>query len=72
MYGPFMELFINGEAKQFTTDQMTVSALVEELSLPPTRIAVELNGHIVRQASRNATSLKGGDRLEIVTLVGGG
>ena len=67
-----MEIFINGEAKHLQRNQLTVSSLLEELSLPPSRVAVELNGQIVRQASRQDTTLKKGDRLEIVTLVGGG
>lgn len=34
--------------------------------------AVEVNGRLVRHGDRAATQLHPGDRVEIVTLVGGG
>ena len=36
------------------------------------RIAVELNGDILPKYSYSDTMLKDGDRLEVVTFVGGG
>jgi thiamine biosynthesis protein ThiS len=49
-----------------------VSGLLRELSLPETRVAVERNAEIVRKPAFDATEIGEGDRLEIVTLVGGG
>ena len=39
---------------------------------PTTRIAVEKNGVIVPKSQYESTMITDGDRLEIVTFVGGG
>ncbi|HET9695459.1 MAG TPA: sulfur carrier protein ThiS [Terriglobales bacterium] len=66
-----MQLTINGEAKTF--DKVTsLLSLVEHLGLKADRLAVELNLEIVPRSSWAATSLKDGDKLEIVHFVGGG
>ncbi len=66
-----MEIVLNGETRA-VGEGATVSSLLEELSLPPTRVAVERNRVIVRKTEYGATELAAGDRLEIVTFVGGG
>jgi thiamine biosynthesis protein ThiS len=45
---------------------------VDDLSLAPARIAVELNGEVVRRNKWPETVLSEGDRLEVVHFVGGG
>jgi thiamine biosynthesis protein ThiS len=64
-------ILVNGELKQFD-DGVSLSALIDLLDLPPQRIAVELNGEVVRRANWKCTILKDEDRLEIVHFVGGG
>ena len=66
-----IELLIGGEPKRFGAP-LSVSALVSELSLANRRIAVELNGEIVPRSRFESTLLSNGDRMEIVTAVGGG
>ncbi len=66
-----MEITVNGERKT-VEGNATVLSLLRELSLPETRVAVERNRSIVRKAEYGATALSDGDRLEIVTFVGGG
>jgi thiamine biosynthesis protein ThiS len=68
-----MELHVrvNGEIRS-VVDQSTLSDLVDELSLAPARIAVELNGEVVRRSNWAETVLSEGDRLEVVHFVGGG
>jgi sulfur carrier protein len=66
-----MEIVLNGETRA-VRDGATVSSLLTELSLPMTRVAVERNREIVQKAEYGATELAAGDRLEIVTFVGGG
>ena len=66
-----MRLVINGEEKDIP-ELATVAALIEHLGLKSDRLAVELNRDIVPRANWAATSLKSGDRLEIVHFVGGG
>ncbi len=66
-----MRLVINGDEKNF--DQpMSVAELLEALGVPSLKVAVELNRAIVPKSAYDATSLKDGDRLEIVNFVGGG
>ena len=62
---------INGESRE-VNEQSTLNDLVEELSLSPARIAVELNGQVIRRTEWVQTLLAEGDRLEIVHFVGGG
>lgn len=53
-------------------DQSTLSDLVSELSLAPARIAIELNGEVIRRNDWAETLVSEGDRLEVVHFVGGG
>ncbi len=62
---------VNGEIRN-VADHSTLSDLVDELSLAPARIAVELNGEVVRRNKWTETVLSEGDRLEVVHFVGGG
>jgi len=66
-----MRLVINGEEKSFA-DSLSLSQLIEQLGMKGDRVAVELNREIVSRPQWTATSLKDGDRLEIVHFVGGG
>jgi thiamine biosynthesis protein ThiS len=54
------------------SEQSTLSDLVNELSLPPARIAIEVNGEVVRRNDWMNAMVREGDRLEIVHFVGGG
>ena len=66
-----MQLQINGEAQE-VADELKLSELVDELSLAPERVAIELNQKVVRRKYWPATILADGDRIEIVHFVGGG
>lgn len=66
-----MTLHINGEQREFP-DGLTVAALVAQLGMKPDRVAVELNLEIVPRTQWEVTSLKSGDKLEVVHFVGGG
>jgi thiamine biosynthesis protein ThiS len=66
-----LEIVVNGERRDVPAGS-TVSSLLCELSLPESRVAVERNRAIVRKGEYAATALFEGDRLEIVTFVGGG
>jgi thiamine biosynthesis protein ThiS len=62
---------LNGESKELV-EGATLLSLIEQLSLAPERVAVELNRDVVRRADWPATELSEGDRVEIVHFVGGG
>jgi thiamine biosynthesis protein ThiS len=62
---------VNGQTRQ-TAPGLYVRALLEELGVVPDRVAVELNGTIVRKAEWDNTLIPDGAKLEIVQFVGGG
>jgi sulfur carrier protein len=66
-----MDITINGELKQ-VDDGATVAALLQKLGLDARHLAVERNLELVPRAEHARTALLPGDRLEVVTLVGGG
>jgi thiamine biosynthesis protein ThiS len=70
-YNLAMQVQINGEQREFSNG-LTVTALVAQLGMKPDRVAVELNLEIVPRANWETTTLKDGDRLEVVHFVGGG
>jgi thiamine biosynthesis protein ThiS len=62
---------VNGDERN-VADGMTVAALLSELGLDPRHVAVEVNREIVARTSYGDSALSSGDKLEIVTFVGGG
>ena len=66
-----MRVELNGEPKELA-EGATLLSLIEQLSLAPERVAVELNRDVVRRADWPATRLSDGDRVEVVHFVGGG
>ena len=66
-----MTLTVNGEPKN-VPEGHTLAQLVRELGLERNPIAVELNRQVVPRDRHGETRLAQGDRLESVTLVGGG
>jgi thiamine biosynthesis protein ThiS len=66
-----MRIAANGEPREIPQGT-TIARFLERAGLPPERVAVEHNGTIVPRDRYAAVSLEDGDRLEVVTLVGGG
>jgi sulfur carrier protein len=66
-----MQIIVNGEFRQIA-DGFTIDNLLDELKLSGKPVAVEVNLQLVPKARHNEHRLAEGDRLEIVTLVGGG
>ena len=50
----------------------TIASLLAALELEHERVAVELNEEVVPRSRHAESLLRNGDRIEIVTLVGGG
>ena len=65
-----ISLIVNGESRRTTAK--TVSELVRELSLDPSKVAVEHNGTIAPRSGLATHTISDGDTLEIVHFVGGG
>ena len=66
-----MPITVNGRGQEMPAGS-TVADLVGSLGLDPRLVAVERNRKIVPRAQHRETLLLRGDRLEVLTLVGGG
>lgn len=62
---------VNGESMQLYSPD-TISELLKTLRMENRRIAVELNRQIVPQSLHTTTSIREGDKIEIITAIGGG
>ena len=62
---------VNGKQIQLTSE-MSVADYLEQNNYQINRIAVEMNEEILPKYSYSETMLKDGDRLGVVTFVGGG
>lgn len=66
-----IELQVNGETHT-CFPQTTLPQLLIQMGLNPRLLAVEYNGEILHRQFWDQTEIKANDRLEIVTIVGGG
>jgi len=66
-----IRVLINGECRDLPAG-ITLADLLKELKLINQPVAVERNLEVVPKSRHHETVLADGDRLEIVTLVGGG
>ena len=66
-----IDVVVNG-APRTVPHGTTVATLIDELGLADRRVAVERNREVVPRAQHSSTVLAAGDRLELVTFVGGG
>ncbi|MEB3336229.1 MAG: sulfur carrier protein ThiS [Leptolyngbyaceae bacterium] len=64
-------LQVNGESRTCSA-QLSLPELLEQLGMNPRLLAVEYNGEIPHRQFWSETQMQQGDRLEIVTIVGGG
>ncbi len=66
-----MRITVNGNVEQ-AANTLTGAELLDQHKLQPLRVAVEVNEQLVRRRQFEQTQLQPGDRVEIVTFVGGG
>lgn len=66
-----MRVTVNGKTRDMAPET-TLADLVAAFNLQPTHVAVEVNRDLVPRRDYAETRLNEGDRIEIVTLVGGG
>ena len=66
-----MTIHLNGEARN-VPEGCTIAALLELLEVRMKGVAVERNQEVIPRAEHDSTTLSEGDRVEVVTLVGGG
>jgi len=66
-----IDVVINGQPRTLA-EGSTVAQLIALLGLSGKPVAVERNREVVPRAQHPTTVLADGDRLEVVTFVGGG
>lgn len=66
-----MRLLLNGEERD-VAGVVTIADLVAALGLDGRKVAVERNLEIAPRSTYAETALADGDRIEIVTFIGGG
>jgi sulfur carrier protein len=62
---------VNGETRTCSY-QTPLPDILQQLGFNPRLIAVEYNGEILHRQFWSDTKIQQGDRLEVVTIVGGG
>lgn len=68
---PGIQVSVNGE-HLLVPSGSTIADLLRQLSLDQSRVAVEHNLRVVPRAEHASLQLNHGDRVEIVSFVGGG
>jgi len=66
-----MKITVNGDPRE-VPGGTTVADLIGILGIESGRVAVEVNREIVTKSLHETHALEDGDRVEIVTMVGGG
>ena len=64
-------LQVNGETRTFN-ESLSLPEVLAQLGFNPRLVAVEYNGEILHRQFWTDTLIQAGDRLEVVTIVGGG
>lgn len=66
-----MKLLVNGDRRD-VADGTTVADLVNEMETPPSGVAVAVNEEVVPRAGWEEATLTEGDRVEVLSAIGGG
>lgn len=66
-----MTIVLNGQEHEAPAGA-SVLAILENLGFAPGRVAVEVNGRVLRREHFVRSTLRENDRVEVVQFVGGG
>jgi len=66
-----MQLHVNGQEMTFA-HSLTAEGLLEAMDLKGKRVAMMVNEVVIRRDERPTLQLAEGDRVEIISMVGGG
>ena len=66
-----LKIIVN-EEPHLVAPQTTLAELLKQLQIPTRGVAVELNEQIVPRGEHATRLLQAGDKLEVVSFVGGG
>ena len=64
-------LWVNGEPRT-CSPSISLPQLLEQFGFNPRLVAVEYNGEILHRQFWSQTQVQEGDKIEVVTIVGGG
>lgn len=66
-----LQITLNGNQTEYASGT-TMADLVTDAGIAPRQVAVERNGAIVPRSQWDSTAISAQDRIELVTLIGGG
>ena len=66
-----VKITVNGNEVEIERS-MSVEEMLDCVDVPPNYLAVEINGDVVPREHYTSVDVNDGDRVEVVTLVGGG
>ncbi len=66
-----IKIKVNGKIKRIV-DKLTLNKLLNDLKIPITKVAIELNGGIINKKKTKRIKLQKNDVIEIVHFIGGG
>ena len=66
-----VKFYLNGEMRE-VPESTDLSRMISLFSLPERRVAIELNGEVIRRAQWPFTLVSQDDKVEVVHFVGGG
>jgi len=66
-----MKITVNGHNKTLT-GSANLKTAIGNIVKDPSKVIAELNGKIIKKELWTSTSIKEGDKLELVAFVGGG
>ena len=67
-----LEFTLNGACQRLADENPTIADLLVQLNINPRYCAVERNAELIPREQHKEVVVREGDRIEIVTLVGGG
>ena len=66
-----IKIKINGKIK-IIIDKLTLYELINDLKIPITKVAIELNKEIINKKETKKIKLENNDIIEVVHFIGGG
>lgn len=66
-----MTITLNGKEKKIESN-CTLTVLIESVGQKPQRIAVQLNGTVIKRDEYDKHTVQDGDVIELLQFVGGG
>ena len=68
-----MQISINGEERQISSDSLTISGLLEiEKVESPEMVSVQVNGDVIDRKHYQETDISEGDQVDFLYFMGGG